>query len=106
MGILAFLFVLGCASLLGVWLGKTLVGQLRLLLWAGVAAAAIGALTILAVVILPRSTFGELGHGDGMGLIGLMLFGSIGMAAGLFLLLTAAVIFFVGQRRLDKFPKE
>lgn len=106
MGILAFFVALGCVALLGVWLGKTMTGRKRLLLWVGASTVAIGAVTILAVVFLPRTTFGELGHGDGMGLIGLMLFGAIGMAAGLLLLLILTVIFVVGHRRRAKLSEE
>jgi hypothetical protein len=106
MGILSFFVVLGCGAVLAVWLGKKMAGWKRLLLWAGTSTFAIGAVTILAVVFLPRTTFGELGHGDGMGLIGLMLFGAIGMAAGLLLLLILTVIFIVGHRRRAKLSEE
>jgi hypothetical protein len=105
-GILAFLFVAGCVAMLGVWLAKTMTGRAKPLLWAGIATAAVGAVMILAVVFLPRAAFGELGHGDGAGLMGLMLLGAVGMAVGLFLLLIVAVIFFVGHGRRNTLPKE
>jgi hypothetical protein len=37
---------------------------------------------MVAPFVLPRSFFGELGHGDGMGLIGLSMWGLILLLAG------------------------
>lgn len=37
----------------------------------------------VAPFVLPRSAFGELGHGDGMGLIGLSMMGMILVVGGL-----------------------
>lgn len=57
----------------------------------GLAVLAIGALTTVAPFVLPRSVFGELGHGDGMGLIGLVLIGLLVASLGLIVTLTSAI---------------
>jgi hypothetical protein len=105
-GILLFLTALGCVFWLSIWLAKTSLGRQRLLLWAGVATFAIGALTFMAVAFLPRATFGELGHGDGMGLMGLMMLSAILMSASLVLLSFLSAIIFVGRSRRAKLPRE
>ena len=43
----------------------------------------IGAALIFAPILLPRSWFGEVGHGDGMGLIIIMLLGALAGGLGL-----------------------
>jgi hypothetical protein len=52
----------------------------------------IGIVTIAAPLVLPRSTFGELGHGDGMGLIGLIMFGAVLLGVGTIMMIIAAVV--------------
>jgi hypothetical protein len=53
---------------------------------------AIGIVTIAAPLVLPRSAFGELGHGDGMGLIGLIMFGAVLLGVGTVMTIIAAVV--------------
>lgn len=57
----------------------------------GLVVLAIGVLTTVAPFVLPRRVFGELGHGDGMGLIGLVLIGLLVAGLGLIVTLTGAV---------------
>jgi hypothetical protein len=52
----------------------------------------IGLVTIAAPLVLPRSAFGELGHGDGMGLIGLIMVGTVVLGVGVLATIIAAVI--------------
>ena len=52
----------------------------------------IGVATISAPLVLPRSVFGELGHGDGMGLIGLIMIGAVLLGIGLIATIIAAVL--------------
>ena len=49
----------------------------------GFAISAIGGAMTVAPFVLPRSAFGELGHGDGMGLIGLSMMGVMLVFGGL-----------------------
>jgi hypothetical protein len=58
----------------------------------GLIICVIGVLTITAPLILPRSIFGELGHGDGMGLIGLIMIGAVLLGVGVVTTIVAAVI--------------
>ncbi len=53
---------------------------------------AFGIFTIVAPFVLPRSAFGELGHGDGMGLIGLVMLGAILFGVGVIATIFGAVI--------------
>ena len=52
----------------------------------------IGGCMVLGPMMLPRSFFGELGHGDGFGLVGMILWGAPIAIAGI-------VALFVGAAR-------
>ena len=52
----------------------------------------IGIAMIVGPITLPRSAFGELGHGDGMGLIGMIMVGAIVAAVGAIGTIIAAVL--------------
>ena len=58
----------------------------------GLIICAIGLVVIVAPLTLPRSTFGELGHGDGMGLIGLIMIGAVLFGIGAVATIIAGVI--------------
>ena len=57
----------------------------------GVIAAIGGAMTV-APFVFPRSFFGELGHGDGMGLIGMSMFGLVLIGVGGAIALIAVLV--------------
>ncbi len=59
----------------------------------------IGGSLILAPVILPRPWFGELGHGDGAGIMGLMLMGSLIGVIGIFVIVGALLAGLIKHKR-------
>ena len=61
-------------------------GAIRL----GLIATLLGAALAYGPVLLPREWFGELGHGDGMGLIGISMFGFLIFGLGLIVLVFTA----------------
>jgi uncharacterized membrane protein len=61
----------------------------------GFSVSAVGAVMIIAPLILPRAAFGELGHGDGMGLIGMIMMGFAVFVTGL---IVAGIAAWLGSR--------
>lgn len=61
----------------------------------GFAISAIGGVLTVAPLVLPRAAFGELGHGDGFGLIGLMMMGLMLVVGGL---VVAGIAAWLGSR--------
>jgi hypothetical protein len=106
MGVLPLALILICVICWGAGLGRAWAGQPKPSLWAGAAASAVGATTVLLTLLLPRSAMGELGHGDGMGLIGLIFFGAIGVGTGFVAILISTIIYFVGRDRRTRALKE
>ena len=62
-------------------------GAIRL----GSITTAFGAALTYGPLLLPRQWFGEFGHGDGMGLIGLSTFGFLILGLGFIVLIFVAV---------------
>jgi len=58
----------------------------------GSALMLLGLVVFAGPMILPRSFFGELGHGDGFGLVGLVMQGGMMVGAGVIVLTIAAVV--------------
>jgi hypothetical protein len=65
---------------------------LKPLLLVGAAFVVVGGVISLAPFVLPRSVFGGLGDGDGMGLIGLFLIGAFVSVGGVALMAIAALL--------------
>jgi hypothetical protein len=97
MGVFPLILILGCVVFWGAGLGRAWAGEPKHSLLAGGAASAVGATTVLLTLLLPRSAMGELGHGDGMGLIGLIFFGAIGFGVGGVAILISTIVYLVGR---------
>jgi len=98
MGVLLIILLFGCAAVWVAGLKQSYLGQPKSSLLGAAAAVVLGIVTIIAVTVLPREAFGELGHGDGMGLIGLYLFGAVGVGTGLIASLVTGIIYAVGHK--------
>ena len=106
MGLLFLILMLILFAIWGIGLGQARNGEPKLSFVFSGLAFLLSVATVLAVMLLPRSAFGELGHGDGMGLIGLTIVGMIGAVVGAITLAITNVVFLAGQKRRAKPGKE
>ena len=106
MGVLFLILLLLVLATWGMGLARAWGGEPRLSFTSGGLAVVLGVATVLAVMLLPRNAFGELGHGDGMGLIGLMVFGVIGALTGVAALAITVTVFLAGRKRRANSGKE
>ena len=58
----------------------------------GLIIIAIGLFLAIGPMFLPRSMFGEAGHGDGMGLIGMMMLGGLLTVGGMILAVIGSIL--------------
>jgi hypothetical protein len=65
----------------------------------GLGIVCIGIALIFGPLVLPRPAFGELGHGDGMGLIGLIMFGTAALGFGIIVAIASAVLHAWSQKK-------
>lgn len=93
------LFFAWCVGMFRLWRG-----QPGLALWSAALSVVLGAVTLVIAFTADRHSdllFAGMGHGDGMGIIGLIVFSAGAAAGSLVALLIAAVTFLLRSGRVN-----